>query len=166
MKATQYIINGPWPGQLAIIPRPRGGDWLADEVADWKRAGLDIVVSALTPDEALSMDLTQESDEASRQGMQLVSFPIPDRGTPSSFGEVSKLVGRLEYSLNEGKHVGIHCRQGIGRSAMVTAALLMHSGVEAPDAWHRIESARGCPVPDTAEQKTWVERFARQAIRR
>src|SRR5436309_9794359 len=34
-----YWINDPWPGKLALAARPRGGDWLPDEVADWKRAG-------------------------------------------------------------------------------------------------------------------------------
>src|SRR5947209_4797629 len=153
MKTKLYVIDGPWPGQLAIVPRPRGGDWLEDEVADWKKAGLDIVVSALTPDEVESMDLGQEQAEAQRQGMELISFPIPDRGTPTSIAASDKARRRLGKYLQEGKHVAIHCRQGIGRSSLIAATLLIQAGVAPQEAWKRIESARGCPVPDTAEQK-------------
>lgn len=30
MRATLYWIDGVWPGRLAIVPRPRGDDWLED----------------------------------------------------------------------------------------------------------------------------------------
>ena len=34
--------------RLAIIPRPRGRDWLPDDISLLKRAGVDVIVSALT----------------------------------------------------------------------------------------------------------------------
>ena len=46
-----YWIDTRADGRIAILPRPRGGDWLDDEVRDWSRAGLNIVVSLLTSDE-------------------------------------------------------------------------------------------------------------------
>ena len=45
---TRYQIEGPWRGQLAIVPRPRGEDWLRDEARAWKDEGFDVVVSLLT----------------------------------------------------------------------------------------------------------------------
>lgn len=47
MRTELHWVDGPWPGKLAIGSRPRGGDWLADEVADWHRAGIEEV--ALLP---------------------------------------------------------------------------------------------------------------------
>ena len=35
MKAEVYWVPGPWPGRLGILPRPRGGDWLADALSPW-----------------------------------------------------------------------------------------------------------------------------------
>jgi hypothetical protein len=35
MRPLIYWINTPWPGRLAIVPRPRGGDWLEEEVGAW-----------------------------------------------------------------------------------------------------------------------------------
>jgi len=164
MRTKLYVIDGPWPGQLAIIPRPRGGDWLEDEIADWKKAGLDVVVSALTPEEVESMDLGRELADGKRQGLEIVSFPIPDRGTPASIAASNTVIRRLGEYLHKGKHVAIHCRQGIGRSSLIAATLLILAGVTSQDAWQRIEAARGCPVPETAEQKSWVEQFGRNAL--
>jgi len=43
-------------GRLAIMPRPRAGEWLRDEIAAWRATGVTVVVS----------------------------FPIPDRSVPAS----------------------------------------------------------------------------------
>lgn len=29
-------VEGPLPGKLAFAVRPRGGEWLADEIANWR----------------------------------------------------------------------------------------------------------------------------------
>ena len=58
---TNYLIEGPWPGRLAIVPRPRGGDWLEDEVRAWKEMGFDVVVSLLTRDELDELGLVAEA---------------------------------------------------------------------------------------------------------
>jgi hypothetical protein len=51
-----YWVDGPWPGKLALAARPRGGDWLGDEVVSWKRNGVDAVLSLLTPEEVVLAD--------------------------------------------------------------------------------------------------------------
>jgi hypothetical protein len=38
--------------RLAIVPRPRGGDWLNHEMSLMKEAGVDVLVSMLPADEA------------------------------------------------------------------------------------------------------------------
>ena len=61
MKTHFYWIDGPWPGHLGILPRPRGGDWLDEEMRSWKDAGADVVVSLLMPGESIEFDLEQEA---------------------------------------------------------------------------------------------------------
>ena len=51
MRTELFWIDGPWPGRLAIMPRPRGGDWLEEEIQSWRRSGVDLVVSLLTLEE-------------------------------------------------------------------------------------------------------------------
>jgi hypothetical protein len=82
MKTELYWIEGSWPGRLAVVPRPRGGDWLEDEVQEWRQAGLDAVVSLLTREENADLDLAHEEELSQARGVQFIEFPIPNRGVP------------------------------------------------------------------------------------
>jgi protein-tyrosine phosphatase len=161
MRAELYMVPGPWPGRLAILPRPRGGDWLADEIESWRRASINVVVSLLTPDEAADLGLTDEPTASRAGGIEFMSFPIPDRGVPDSTAAAVNLFAALGDSLAHGKTVAVHCRQGIGRSALVAAGLLTRSGVDAETAIRCVAAARGLPVPETDEQREWIAAFAR-----
>ncbi|MCC6363579.1 MAG: hypothetical protein IT165_08635 [Bryobacterales bacterium] len=55
-----YWIDGPWRGKLAMAARPRGGDWLDDEMESWRRAGIDTVFSLLTGEEERDLDVTAD----------------------------------------------------------------------------------------------------------
>jgi protein-tyrosine phosphatase len=62
--------------------------------------------------------------------------------------------------LREGTFVVVHCQAGVGRSSLIAGTVLVHEGPSPTEAWERIEAARGRPVPDTAEQRAWLVRFA------
>ncbi|MEW6127544.1 MAG: hypothetical protein AB1757_10955 [Acidobacteriota bacterium] len=156
MAARIYWIEAPWKGKLAIIPRPPGGDWLKDEVAGWHDVGINVVVSFLTPDEIAEFALEAEKELCEEQGISFISFAISDRQVPASKSETLALVQRLKQLLVKGEKVGLHCRQSVGRSALIAACLLVSVGVEPDEAFKRIGSARGGKVPDTAEQQQWV----------
>jgi protein-tyrosine phosphatase len=163
VKTVVYWIDGPWPGRMAVLPRPRGGDWLEDEVRAWKQADIDVVVSLLTFEEAADFDLSTEAAVCKAFGIEHIWFPIMDRSVPTSRTDALDLMLNLEKKLGEGKHVGIHCRQGIGRSALIAAGLLVLSGMDAETGFQRVSEARGVSVPETAEQRKWVMGFAREA---
>jgi Cyclin-dependent kinase inhibitor 3 (CDKN3) len=159
-KPDVYWIDGPWPGKLAILARPRGGDWLSDEVAGWKEAGVDVVVSLLTRSEDSELDLIDEHELVQRNGLTFINYPIADYSVPASKKDVRQLISKLEAWLIRGKSVGIHCRHGIGRSSLVAACVLLTSGESPGTVFQHIKSARGTPVPDTSEQRDWVTAFA------
>jgi protein-tyrosine phosphatase len=165
MRTELYWIEGRWPGRLAIMPRPRGGDWLEDEISSWRRLGIDAVVSALTIEECTELDLVQEKDHCEKAGIEFLAFPVADRGVPLSAKDALQLVRRLEQELTQGKKIAIHCRQGVGRAALLAACVLVASGVDPASAWNRITVARGCAVPDTTEQRQWVVQFAHDLMR-
>ena len=125
MRTELYWVGGPWPGKMALAARPRGGDWLGEEMAAWRLAGIDTVLSLLTSDEEQDLDLKLEEREAKARGMKFVSLPIPDRQVPNSESEVSAILERLDPDLTVGKNVVVHCRQGIGRTGLVAACLLV-----------------------------------------
>lgn len=158
---TSYQIEGPWQGELAIVPRPRGGDWLEDEIHALKDGHFDVLVSLLTGDESGEFDLAVEAHLSRAHGLQFCEFPIPDLGIPPSLTAARELIDKLYGGLKAGKKIAIHCRQGIGRSGLIAAGLLVASGVDAETAFRQVSGARGLPVPETAEQKQWVRELAR-----
>ena len=164
IKPDVYWIEGPWPGKLAIIARPRGGDWLGDEVEGWKEAGLNVVVSLLTSGEQTELGLISEAEIVRRNGLTYISFPIPDYSVPGSKIPMQRLATELNHQLSRGACIGVHCRQGIGRSSVVAACVLVTSGESSKRAFELIELARRSPVPDTPEQKEWVMSFARDLV--
>lgn len=160
MRAEVNWVPGPWPGRLGIVPRPRGGDWLRDDVRSWREAGFGVVASLLTPEEETELGLQLEMPHARGVGLEFHAFPIPDRGVPASRTETDDLIRALKRALESGRSVALHCRQGIGRSAPIAAALLVSTGEEPQSAFRTIEAARGIPVPETDAQREWVEELA------
>ena len=144
MRTTAYWIAGLWPGRLAIVLRPRGGDWLEEEVRSWQEAGLDVVVSLLTHAENTELELHQEALLCRARGIQFYTYPIPDRGVPASRKATTDLVQKLETALGAGKSVAVHCRQGIGRASLITALLLVSAGIDPEAALDQVSQARGC----------------------
>jgi protein-tyrosine phosphatase len=147
--------------RLAIMPRPRMGEWLADEISGWHRMGLRNVVSLLEIDESRELGLADEASLCREAGLQFVSFPIPDRGIPLNQKGFAELVDDLAERLRSGDSVGIHCRAGIGRSGLLGASVLGAFGVSPESAFAMLSRARGVTVPDTDAQAEWVRSFVR-----
>ena len=165
MQTNVFWVPGPWPGRLGIVPRPRGGDWLADETKSWRQAGIDRVISLLERDEEGHLDLEGEAEAAAASGVEFTSFPIPDRGIPASGDSAAELVSGVVDALERGRTVAVHCRQGIGRSALITGAVLVAEGQDVFTALRTIKESRGLDVPETAEQRQWLSKFASRLTR-
>src|SRR5437867_8459877 len=160
MRMDLYWIDGPWQGKLAIAPRPRGADWLTDDIAGWQRAGLNPAVSLLTPEEEKHLDLRDEARAVLGLGMRFISVPIPDREVPSSQTELAALLDKIDHDLTAGRNVILHCRAGIGRSGLVAACLFVMKGVSPEEAVKKVAAARGVSVPETKEQRNWIDQYA------
>jgi protein-tyrosine phosphatase len=155
-----FWVKTPWRGKLAMAARPRGGDWLEDEIADWRGQGVDTVVSFLTREEERDLELSAERSQAQAYGLTFISFPIPDRQVPASLSEFSGLLTAVDIQLASGRNVVMHCRQGIGRTGLAAACLLVSKGLEHEMAIELLSDARGVPIPETAEQRRWIEEHA------
>jgi protein-tyrosine phosphatase len=149
-------VGGPWKGKLAIAPRPRGGDWLEDEIEAWCRLGITTVVSLLTPEEESELGLMEESAVAQSHGLGFLSLPIPDREVPASESEVTAMLVRLHGILGSGGSAVIHCRQGVGRAGLLASCLLIYEGNQPLESIRAVSQARGVEVPETSGQRAWV----------
>ena len=155
-----HWVDGPWPGKLALAARPRGGDWLEDEITSWQRGGVNTVFSLLTDEEEHDLDIAREEAVVQAHGMNFLSFPIPDRQVPDSESNLAKALDLLNGELAAGKNVVLHCRQGIGRTGLVAACLLLTKGIDPETAIRRLSAARGASVPETPEQRRWIDHYA------
>ena len=144
---------------LAIVMRPRGDDWLQDELRRMKRGGIQTLVSTLETWEARELGLASEGSVAEEIGVHFLSYPIKDRTTPPQKKEFNIFVQNLAERLRAGETIGVHCRGCIGRSTVVTASTLIKLGWSAKRALDSIEAARGCSIPDTDEQRDWILDF-------
>jgi protein-tyrosine phosphatase len=160
MRAEVYPIAAVPCGRLAIMPRPRAGDWLSDETVSWRHSDLDVIVSLLQDDEVAELGLEQEPEACQEAGLRFLRFPVPDRGVPASGQELPKLVESLAEQLRQGRGVGIHCRIGVGRSAVVAVCVLRTLGLSLESAWEAVQRSRGLSVPDTPQQREWVSAWA------
>jgi protein-tyrosine phosphatase len=154
MRPTLFTVDQPGPGQLSTMAKPRGGDWLTDEMTALQVAGVDILVCALTAAELHEVDLTEEPSAAANAGLEFVSIPIPDRAVPDPatvLPDIQRLAGRLR----DGANIVTHCRIGIGRASLLAAGILVLNGLTPDQAWSQLEHARGLAVPDTAQQREW-----------
>ncbi|MGI9507115.1 MAG: protein-tyrosine phosphatase family protein [Geminicoccaceae bacterium] len=159
MKPSTYSIACHAPGTLYIMPKP-SSDWLQDDIAAYRSMGMDKVVSLLTTDEAYDVGLQNERAACEAQHIDYTQFPIVDRGLPDNRGAFSELVAEIRRDLVDGRHVGIHCRAGIGRSGMLAGCVLISLGLTADRAVAAVGKARSVNIPDTEEQLQFILGFA------
>ena len=79
--------------------------------------------------------------------------------------EVRATGARVSH-LRDDRSVAIHCRIGVGRSALVAACVLGALGQSLEAAWQSIQQARKTSVPDTPEQRSWVTSFSSDFVKR
>lgn len=158
MKEVLWIEEAN-PSRLAIVLRPRGGEGLQADLEMARDQGIDVLVSLLTREDNEDLGLTQEGRIAQQLGMRFVSYPILDRCTPVDTAGFRKLIADLRDEVRAGRSVGAHCRGCIGRATVLIASVMVALGWDASDALHKIERARGFPIPDTPEQLEWILNF-------
>jgi len=156
MKPDIYQVELIGSGFLAVMAKPVAGEWIEDEFSGIANEGINQIVSLLENHEAYEVGLQNEKQLAEKNSMEFLSFPIPDRGLPSSIGEFRDLTKHLYHQIAGGKNTVIHCRAGIGRTGLVAAGVLLQCGFEPDEAFKHVSAKRGVQVPDTEEQCQWL----------
>ncbi len=159
-----FWIETRAPGRLAILRRPGSADALDDVVAEWLAAGIDAVVCLLEDGERRGLGLEREAEACREAGLTFIDLPIEDFGVPTSAARIMPVVQRIVAALRQGGSVGIHCNQSVGRSGLLSSCVLVALGFEPVEAFHVISKSRGTTVPETSEQRRWIE-AAKPALR-
>jgi protein-tyrosine phosphatase len=125
------------------------------------------------------IDLTDESELPSYESLLPFSAPsgrrieyqrepIPDHGVPTSDEVMTRILATLSAALDSGQIVYLHCRAGIGRSAMVAGCYLVEQGMSGDEALEALQncwqqSAKSLDwvcVPETDDQYEYVRGWA------
>jgi protein-tyrosine phosphatase len=158
LEATIFKVPIDIPGILAITPRPRGGDWLDDDIAALAAQGVGVLVSLLETGEQFELGLVNEAAACGVYGVAFVALPVPDLGAPIDSNQFVQTVQRLAALLRAGKYVAVHCRQSVGRSGLLAVSIAVATGITLEEAIEGVSVARGVRVPETAVQTDWLRR--------
>jgi len=159
MTAEIHWIPLPGPGRLAIMPYPRGGEWLAEELRSLREQGVEVLVSLLEKDEAEDLGLADEERLCREGGLSFLSLPIADHSIPPLDERTCAFIEDLAQRLRAGQTVAVHCLAGVGRSGLVSISVLIAAGMTAPVAVEAVSLGRGFAVPETDEQVRWIGAF-------
>lgn len=166
MTSRIFWVKASPPWRLAVMARPRGNDYLPDDIAAVRDGGVDVVVSMLEPHEAKRHGLAEEKRHCLDAGLEFVSVPTEDHNVPGSIDATHEVIAHLAARLAAGKAVAAHCFAGLGRSPLMIGLLLIHRGHAAKEAFDLVSAARGWQVPEMTEQFAWAERYAAWLARR
>ena len=103
------------------------------------------------------LGLEDEEASVNRAGLLFENFPIPDGSVPPNLLQFTQFLEYLENHIFEGRKIAIHCRASVGRAPLTAASLLIRSGMRPAEVWSQIAAIRECPVPDTPNQRKWVD---------
>jgi protein-tyrosine phosphatase len=156
MSPKVYYVEKIGLGFLAIMAKPMSGEWIEDEFSGLADLQVLQVLSLLESSEQNKLGLKDEKILCEKNNIKFISYPIKDRGLPPSVQEFAQLTKVIYKQIIEGTNTVIHCRAGIGRTGIVAAGVLLHTELEATEAFQRISRARGIQVPDTEQQFDWV----------
>ena len=142
-----------------MMPAPKGGEELKAELDELKAMGVNVLVSLLPGNESQMLGLEQQGELCRMNGIRLINFPIDDFNVPGDDEAAMRTVNEASDALGRNEKVVVHCRGGIGRSSLFTGALLVKEGMEAGKAFELVSKCRGCKVPETGAQESWLRKF-------
>jgi protein-tyrosine phosphatase len=156
MRAALHVIAGPGPGQLATIAHPRADAWPVEHFGALARAGVNVLVSALTTHEQHRLGFGDTVSVAAAYGLEFLSFPVPDGGVPRDEAvQVVALATKLAGQVRSGRFVVTQCFGGIGRSTLLACTTLVLLGIAPGEALSRVTGGSDMPVT-----QDWLYDFA------
>lgn len=153
---THYIAT-VGQGKLYAMSKP-SSQHLDQDIAHLKSKGINLIVSLLEDDEAQKLQLQAQAKICKSHGLPYSCFPIADFGTPDAT-KLGNYVETLHRNLSNGHNTVIHCRGGIGRSGLLCCCILIKHGFSAEDAISKASLQRGCSVPETPQQITFINNY-------
>lgn len=110
-------------------------------IASW---GASVLVTLMEDVELNILQITNLPEKLSEYGIKWIHLPIRNRSLPGADFETGwSVVGEeLRSLLRRGDRIVIHCQEGVGRTGLIAARLLIEMGVRKDEAINIVRSAR------------------------
>lgn len=92
-------------------------------------------------------EYADDADALGREGIELLYLPTPDT-YPLSVEQLMQGAAWVQGKIQEDGRVLIHCEHGVGRSVLLTCAVLVHGGMHARDALELVGRKRWQAAPN------------------
>jgi ADP-ribosylglycohydrolase len=165
IEETYWVL----PGRLLVGEHPgsRSRADAMDRVRRFIDAGISCFIDLTEPDEVPAYE--QLLPEAAHNGMPVryVREPIVDHGLPGGAVQMASIIGTIDDALADGHNIYLHCRAGIGRSALAAGCWLAEkrgsaaaAATELNDLWRQSAQSRIWQrVPETDAQVEYLARW-------
>lgn len=132
------------PGMKTFSTLDLYDDRIENDLQCIRTWGAAVIVTLLEIRELAMLGIADLPEKALSQNLLWLHLPIKNMGLPDeSFEESWKWAGpRLLKLLSEGQRIFVHCKEGIGRSGVVAARLLIESGVDTVTAMKMVRKSR------------------------
>ena len=131
---------------------------LPDDVKAAQYAGITTIISLLEPDEAAAIGLQDEGAACTKNGITFLNHPIRDMHLPEPT-LFATFAATIATRIQSGEHIALHCYASVGRSGMLTCAILAHFGFDAASAITHTSTKRGTQIPDTDAQTAFIHQI-------
>ncbi|QBD81511.1 hypothetical protein EPA93_38300 [Ktedonosporobacter rubrisoli] len=129
-------LNMSWvTGQLAVGGRVRPAD-----IKALRLVGVTQVVDTRA-------EYSDDKEAMAREGIELLYLPTPDT-FPLSIEQLMQGASWVHERLQKGGRALIHCEHGVGRSVLLTCAVLVYGGMHASEALQLVQEKRWQASPN------------------
>jgi ADP-ribosylglycohydrolase len=156
----QRLLVGAHPGS-------RSRAQAMDRLKRFLEAGVTCFIDLTEPQEAAGYESLLPFETPAGRRVEYLREPIVDHGVPQQRETMARILAMLDGALDSGHVVYLHCRAGIGRSAMALGCWLAErrGGDEAlrllADLWQpAVQSGIYPRVPETDEQIVFVRNWS------
>lgn len=159
---TYWVV----PGRLLVGAHPgsRSRAQAMHRLRRFLESGVTCFIDLTEPDETPAYETLLPFATPAGRRIEYLREPIVDHGVPASRETMARIVSMLDGALASDHLVYLHCRAGIGRSAMAAACWLAERGGDADralaqlaDAWPQAAQSRfWSRVPETEQQRKFV----------